>query len=268
MIIPTPSLRCSSSERATADFARTRCPSSSTEPPPLGGGSAGCFVLGHWASVVGLAGLVIVFGITQPIFLSTANLQALLLAAAILVVIAIGQTFVVATSGIDLSLAATIMFGAIVLGCVYSAGWGILAACVLAIAVTSLIGFFNGVIITLGRIPDFVVTLGTLSAITGLGLILSAASRRWYPALSSCDWHRGHLDLSAIRFGRHRDRYRGAYRALSYPFWRASFGGRRPSRERSDRSAFAPTGSRSLPIRFPDSAPVSQRSFWWRASIG
>jgi ribose transport system permease protein len=126
-----------------------------------------------WASVVGLAGLVIVFGITQPIFLSTANLQALLLAAAILVVIAIGQTFVVATSGIDLSLAATIMFGAIVLGCVYSAGWGILAACVLAIAVTGLIGFFNGVIITLGRIPDFVVTLGTLSAITGLGLILS-----------------------------------------------------------------------------------------------
>ena len=120
-----------------------------------------------WASVVGLAGLVIIFGISQPVFLSVANLQALLLAAAILIVIATGQTFVVATSGIDLSLAATIMFGAVVLGCVYTAGWGILAACLLTVAVTCLIGFLNGVIITLGRIPDFVVTLGTLSAITG-----------------------------------------------------------------------------------------------------
>ncbi|RUU48265.1 ABC transporter permease, partial [Mesorhizobium sp. M6A.T.Ca.TU.002.02.2.1] len=47
-----------------------------------------------WASVVGLVGLVIVFGIAQPVFLSIANLQALLLAAAILVVLSIGQTFV------------------------------------------------------------------------------------------------------------------------------------------------------------------------------
>jgi ribose transport system permease protein len=126
-----------------------------------------------WASVVGLVGLVIVFGIAQPIFLSIANLQALLLAAAILVVLATGQTFVVATSGIDLSLAAAVMLGAIVLGLVHAAGWGILLACVLAVAATSAIGFINGVLITAGKIPDFVVTLGTLSAVTGLGLILS-----------------------------------------------------------------------------------------------
>ncbi|PSJ50749.1 ABC transporter permease [Kumtagia ephedrae] len=126
-----------------------------------------------WASVVGLVGLVIVFGIAQPIFLSVANLQALLLAAAILVVLATGQTFVVATSGIDLSLAAAVMLGAIVLGLVHAAGWGIFLACVLAVAATSAVGLLNGVLITVGKIPDFVVTLGTLSAITGLGLILS-----------------------------------------------------------------------------------------------
>ncbi len=126
-----------------------------------------------WASVVGLVGLVIVFGIAQPIFLSVANLQAVLLAAAILVVLATGQTFVVATSGIDLSLAAAVMLGAIVLGLAHAAGWGIFAACVLAVAATSAVGLLNGVLITVGKIPDFVVTLGTLSAITGLGLILS-----------------------------------------------------------------------------------------------
>ncbi|RVA95602.1 ABC transporter permease, partial [Mesorhizobium sp. M7A.F.Ca.US.006.04.2.1] len=126
-----------------------------------------------WASVVGLVGLVIVFGIAQPVFLSVANLQALLLAAAILVVLSIGQTFVIATSGIDLSLAAAVMLGAIILGLVNAAGHGIFIACVLAILATSAVGFLNGLIITAGKIPDFVVTLGTLSGITGLGLILS-----------------------------------------------------------------------------------------------
>lgn len=126
-----------------------------------------------WASVVGLVGLVIVFGIAQPVFLSVANLQALLLAAAILVVLSIGQTFVIATSGIDLSLAAAVMLGAIILGLVNAAGYGIFIACVLAVLATSAVGFLNGLIITAGKIPDFVVTLGTLSGITGLGLILS-----------------------------------------------------------------------------------------------
>ncbi|MER9303168.1 ABC transporter permease [Mesorhizobium sp. M0293] len=126
-----------------------------------------------WASVVGLIGLVIVFGLAQPVFLSVANLQALLLAAAILVVLSIGQTFVVATSGIDLSLAAAVMLGAIILGLVNAGGYGIFIACVLAVLATSAVGFLNGLIITAGKIPDFVVTLGTLSAITGLGLILS-----------------------------------------------------------------------------------------------
>lgn len=126
-----------------------------------------------WASVVGLVGLVIIFGIAQPVFLSVANLQALLLASAILVVLSIGQTFVVATSGIDLSMAAAVMLGAIILGLVNAAGYGIFLACVLALLATGAIGFLNGFIITVGKIPDFVVTLGTLSAVTGLGLILS-----------------------------------------------------------------------------------------------
>ncbi|TIU20009.1 MAG: ABC transporter permease, partial [Mesorhizobium sp.] len=100
-----------------------------------------------WASVVGLVGLVILFGITQPVFLSVANLQALLLAAAILVVLSIGQTFVVATSGIDLSLAAAVMLGAVILGLVHAAGWGVFAACMLAVAATCAIGLLNGVLI-------------------------------------------------------------------------------------------------------------------------
>ena len=126
-----------------------------------------------WASAVGLAALVVIFGLLQPVFLTSANLQALLLASAILITLSVGQTFVVTTAGIDLSLAATVMLGAVILGLTYAHGWGIFAACLLTLVVTCGIGFLNGLIITVGKIPDFVVTLGSLSAITGLGLILS-----------------------------------------------------------------------------------------------
>lgn len=126
-----------------------------------------------WASAVGLIGLVVVFGILQPVFLTPANFQALLLAAAIPTVLCIGQTFVIMTAGIDLSLAALVMLGAIVLGETNAAGWNIGISCALAVTVTTALGFINGFCITAGKIPDFVVTLGSLSAVTGLALILS-----------------------------------------------------------------------------------------------
>lgn len=126
-----------------------------------------------WASAVGLIALVIVFSALQPVFLSVANIQALLVASAILIVLSIGQTFVIMTAGIDLSLAALVMLGAIVLGLTSEAGLPIGIACALAVVVTSALGFLNGLCITAGRIPDFVVTLGSLSAVTGLALILS-----------------------------------------------------------------------------------------------
>ncbi len=126
-----------------------------------------------WASAVGLVALVVIFSVASPVFLTVANFQALLLAAAILIVISIGQAFVVMTAGIDLSLAATIMLAAIVLGHLDAAGAPILLSCLAALLCGALVGVVNGLLITRGRIPDFVVTLGSLSAITGLALILS-----------------------------------------------------------------------------------------------
>ena len=81
--------------------------------------------------------------------------------------LAIGQTFVVATAGIDLSIASAMTLAAVVFGVVFDAGllsgspsWprslaGWRSACV------------NGLLIARGRITDFIVTLGTLSAASG-----------------------------------------------------------------------------------------------------
>lgn len=125
------------------------------------------------AAPIGLVVLVIVFGALDPTFVSGGNIEAMLQASAILVVLAVGQTFVVATAGIDLSMASTMTLGAIVLGLTYRSTediWLSMAAGVLA---AGAVGVVSGTIIAKGGVTDFIVTLGALSAAAGLALILS-----------------------------------------------------------------------------------------------
>jgi ribose/xylose/arabinose/galactoside ABC-type transport system permease subunit len=126
-----------------------------------------------WAAAVGLVLLVIVFQILNPTFLSSGNIASMLVAAAILVILAVGQTFVVATGGIDLSVASMMTLGAVAFGQAYSHGWGLFWACVLAIVVGAAAGLINGVVIARGKITDFIVTLGMLSAASGAALIFA-----------------------------------------------------------------------------------------------
>jgi ribose transport system permease protein len=125
------------------------------------------------AAPVGLVVLVIVFGILTPTFLTAGNLEAILLAAAILVVLAVGQTFVIATSGIDLSVASAMTLGAVVLGQFVEAGASIYLACLAGILAGAVVGIVNGLLVSKGRITDFIVTLATLSGASGLALILA-----------------------------------------------------------------------------------------------
>src|SRR5438128_223205 len=126
-----------------------------------------------WTAVVALIVLVIVFGIASPTFLTFGNVQAMLVAAAILVVLTVGQTYVIITAGIDLSVASALTLGSVVLGQAYSHGWSMAVACVLAVAAGTLVGVINGLVIAKGKITDFIVTLGTLSVAAGAALILS-----------------------------------------------------------------------------------------------
>src|SRR2546428_13923990 len=128
-----------------------------------------------WTAVVALVLLVIVFGIASPTFLSWGNVQAILVASAILVMLSVGQSYVIITAGIDLSVASALTLGSVVLGQAISRGWNMAIACVLAVIAGTLVGLINGFIIAKGKITDFIVTLGTLSAAAGAALILSNA---------------------------------------------------------------------------------------------
>jgi len=97
----------------------------------------------------------------------------MLVAAAILTILAVGQTFVIATSGIDLSVASIMTLAAVMFGLTYTAGWGLAGSTVAAVVTGLVVGAVNGVIIARGRITDFIVTLGMLSAASGAALVVS-----------------------------------------------------------------------------------------------
>jgi ribose transport system permease protein len=115
----------------------------------------------------------VAFSIADPGFLASGNIGAMLQATSILVVLVIGQAFVVGTAGIDLSVASTMTLAAIALGETFAAGAPIGVAILVALAVGTGVGVVNGVLIAKGGITDFIVTLGMLSAATGLALIVS-----------------------------------------------------------------------------------------------
>jgi ribose/xylose/arabinose/galactoside ABC-type transport system permease subunit len=125
------------------------------------------------ASTIGLVVMAIIFAVINPGYLSEGNVSAILQASAILIVLTIGQTFVIATGGIDLSVASNMTLGAIVLGEFYAAGTGIAVAALAGLVASLVVGLINGLLISKGGITDFIVTLGTLSAASGLALIIA-----------------------------------------------------------------------------------------------
>jgi ribose transport system permease protein len=128
----------------------------------------------EYAAPIGLLGLVTVFSLLSPTFLTFGNIRAMLVAAAILVILAVAQSFVITTGGIDLSIAATMTVGAIGFGLAWQSGLGFILSALIALASTALIGLTNGFLIAKGKVTDFIATLGTLSVATGLALIVSA----------------------------------------------------------------------------------------------
>ena len=116
--------------------------------------------------------LFVVFSLASDAFLSLRNLTAVASQASTLLLACTGATFVVLMGSIDLSVGAIVLLvGAVVVSLINGFGLGISALAVGTVLGT-LLGFANGVIFSVGVIPSFVVTLGTLSVFSGLALLL------------------------------------------------------------------------------------------------
>jgi ribose/xylose/arabinose/galactoside ABC-type transport system permease subunit len=127
----------------------------------------------EWTVIPAFVVLLIVFGLISDVFLTGNNIESVLAASAVLIVLAIGQTFAVATAGIDLSMGSVLTLSGVVLGQLYSHGRSIWLCILAALAVGAAVGFANGFVIAKARINDFIVTLGSLSIAAGLALVIS-----------------------------------------------------------------------------------------------
>ena len=116
----------------------------------------------------------IVFGILNPRFFLPANLSLIVQQVAIVGALAVGQTIIILTAGIDLSVGAIMVFTAIVMAASASTfGLPGPAALVLGFVVGTAAGGLNGALVTRLRLPPFIVTLGTLNIFGALTLLYS-----------------------------------------------------------------------------------------------
>ena len=129
--------------------------------------------------VVALALLVAVTGILEPRFLSANSLRDLALNAAIIAILAAGQTVVIVTRNIDLSVGSVLGLAAYMAGDLLSNNTSlpILVVVLLGIGLGAACGLFNGVLVTVGRVPALVVTLGTLYVFRGLAFLWTDGSQ-------------------------------------------------------------------------------------------
>ncbi|MDR8412318.1 ABC transporter permease [Nonomuraea sp. 3-1Str] len=118
--------------------------------------------------VVALAVLVAVTAAVNGNFLSGQGIEDILLNTAILALLAVGQSIVVITRNIDLSVGSVVGLVAFVTGDVLARGAGIVPAVLLGVAIGAACGLVNGLLVSLCRVPALVVTLGTLYVIQGL----------------------------------------------------------------------------------------------------
>lgn len=124
-----------------------------------------------------LIGAVIVFTLLNERFISPANLSLITQQVAVVGVLALGQTLIILTAGIDLSVGAIMVLSSLVMAKLSAnaglPGW---LAILVGFATGLAAGFLNGFLVTRVKLPPFIATLGTLSIFTALALLYSGGT--------------------------------------------------------------------------------------------
>jgi ribose transport system permease protein len=138
------------------------------------------FVTGSstWIGLI-LVGLILVFSTLEyDSFVSASNARNVATDAAVLLVLAVGMTFVIVTAGIDLSVGAVLVFSGVIsarlMNAVGGNDWGtILIGLAGALGAGLAWGTLNGFLIAKAKIPALIVTLGTLGMALGGALLIT-----------------------------------------------------------------------------------------------
>ncbi|HMM95207.1 MAG: ABC transporter permease [Micrococcales bacterium] len=114
------------------------------------------------------------FFIATPTFLTASSMGILLQQTAVVAALAVGQTLIILTAGIDLSVGAVMVLSMMVMASLArDGGMPGLLALVIGVALATVAGLLNGLLVTRINLPPFIVTLGTLSIFTAIALLYS-----------------------------------------------------------------------------------------------
>ena len=120
--------------------------------------------------------IVLIGYCVSPVFVSARNAGNVINFSSIVALLAVGQFYVILTGGIDLSVGSILAFATVVSAILLRAGVGAVPASVLTLAVCSLVGVGNGVLVVGMRIPPFIATLAMMSMIEGFSYIIQSSS--------------------------------------------------------------------------------------------
>jgi ribose transport system permease protein len=124
-------------------------------------------------TLAGLLLLSLALWAATPHFATVANLLNVLEQTATVCIMSVGMTFVILTGGIDLSVGSLVALAGIAFAAASRAGLPMLLSTAVGIGVGAASGLANGLLVTSGRLPPFIATLGTMSVARGAALMLT-----------------------------------------------------------------------------------------------
>ena len=131
--------------------------------------------LGRFVGVItGLVAFCIYLSVTQAVFMTWGNWQNIFRSNAVVLILALGMTFVVITAGIDLSVASMTVASGMIFGLSIQHGAPWFVAVLATVGFGLALGLANGILIGIGRISFFVVTLGSLSIYASIALLTTS----------------------------------------------------------------------------------------------
>lgn len=125
------------------------------------------------STLAGLLGLSLALWALTPHFLTVSNLLNVAEQATIIAIVAAGMTFVIITGGIDLSVGSVLALAGVVMASALQRGLPLPLALAIGLGVGLLCGTVNGLLITVGRLPPFIATLGMMSVARGTALMFT-----------------------------------------------------------------------------------------------
>jgi len=132
--------------------------------------------LGRYALLITLAIIVVVTGIGNPRFLSIGNLLNILFQVSTLGIVATGQTMLLIAGGLDLSVGATLSVAGLATAIAIFASGSVPLGVVAGLGAGALIGAVNGLLVATNRATPFIITLGTMTFLQGIAILISGGS--------------------------------------------------------------------------------------------